>query len=112
MSNIANVRSLGKTFTVRQMGLDMDDIHESKVQLVSSEQILSSALGEYDRETHGSYAKYMKNSVKKLPSNKDVDYSRVMWHINRNPEGVVISDLVKDAFINGYDTVIIEDLSE
>lgn len=101
-------RNLGNTYTIVNSRGDSVD----HVQLVTADQILAAANGAYDSEVHGTFANYIKSSAKKIGKRASVDNNRVMWHVNRDPEGICIHELVVSAYTHGFDTVIIEDLSE
>lgn len=101
-------RNLGNTYTIVNSRGDS----VNRVQLVTADQILAAAHGAYDSEVHGTFANYLKKSAKKIGDRASVDNTRVMWHVNRDPEGICIQELVVNAFTHGFDTVIIEDLSE
>lgn len=101
-------RDLGNTYTIVNSSGETVD----RVQLVTADQILAAAIGPYNSEVHGTFANYLKNSAKKIGKRASVDNNRVMWHVNLDPEGICIHDLVVSAYTHGFDTVIIEDLSE
>ena len=108
MDKPVHVRSLGNTYSIANRHGEVVE----RIQLVSADQILSFAQGPYDREIHGTFRNYLRKSVKSMSNHDDVDYTRIMWHVNRDPEGVYIHDIVKTAYNRGFNTVIIEDLSE
>lgn len=105
-SKLTNVRSLGHTYTIANRKGEVVE----RVQLVTATQILESTNGPYEREKHGTFNNYLRKAVRKLENTGEIEYGRILWHINRDPDGVSIHDIVKQAYTDGFDTVIIEDL--
>lgn len=107
MFKITDVHTLGTEYTVvNKAGTVID-----KIQIVTGDQILEAAIGEYDEEKHGSYEEYLTNSVKLLSNYDDIDPTKVLWY-SSSDENIALYDVIEFAITNGYNKVILEELME
>jgi len=104
---ITNIESLGTDYSIAS--LDKKII--KTIQVIPFNEILDAAVGAFDPEVHGNYAKYLQKSFEALEGFDNVNPHRVLWHATTS-ENVDLVDVVAYALQHGYDKIILEYLSD
>jgi len=99
------------TVDVQSLGTDYNIINEKSelvktIKIVKQEEILTSALGEYNEEFYSSFSDYMEQSIQQLHNFVKSPY-KVYWHTCTENDFDLL-EIVDICVENRYDFVILE----
>lgn len=107
MYKITDIQSLGTEYTVA----DRNGNVIKTVQVILESEILDAALGAYHEDNFDSLETYLEKSIAVLSGFDDLAPHSVLWYATLDEE-VVLSEVIEYAIKNGYDKIILEQLTE